>query len=766
MNKGNNGVSYLHEPPESGRSNQQSSRENRENRKQSLLNAIKTQSVALVLDSLGRMFDGIDDSFFELANHAHSNNEQNRYFESMREIRIRRKGIEQNLQQVLYRAFDNPKEIQQSNPDTLTDEISIDELSLVQNDALEESVAVDSMITKAKANYAGSLMHFQTRFSAFVGGSHSNKIYNPLDPSLVCKTFSELCSELEIEIKEKLIVFKQFDRHVMESLAEALEKGNQLMLSAGILPNLKYTTFKNKAPIRRSDQLTSTEDLTGELGQNPVIDNEILNQAQEMLAALRNPARHSLADIGTDRPEGLQQSFSGKPPLQSNTGFSGPSVRIDTADLATMLNRFQATMNAEDLTAGPVVPVDLRSSVQAILNEESNKAKRPTEINQIDEDLIDLVAMLFEFILDDYTLAAPIQVLISRLQIPILKIAIKDKAFFGRPSHPARKLLNSLAQASIGWSETSEKSKDKLYAKIHDIVREIIENEDSTLELYERLYTDFNLYLEKDDRKSKLVEQRTLETEVGRVKSQKARLVVDRILYDKISVTAIPQVALDILKNGWSRVMFLVYLKEGRGHRFSQCVKIVDELIWCLQPHSEEDARKRWVQIVPKLLKNLKLGLREISYNSNQLDDMLLSLKKELTNTFKQQSATVAIRDIPVLTDLKASIDAAETKPVITSDASLFEYLEKIDKLESGDWVEFSLVNGNRFRCKFSTSINENDSLIFVNRMGLKVVEKNRMELAEELRKGQLIILQAGPLMDRAIDAVMNNLRKMTDKVA
>ena len=212
--------------------------------------------------------------------------------------------------------------------------------------------------------------------------------------------------------------------------------------------------------------------------------------------------------------------------------------------------------------------------------------------------------------------------------------------------------------------------------------------------------------------------------------------------------------------------MFLVYLKEGRGHRFSQCVKVVDELIWCLQPHADEDSRKRWVQVVPKLLKNLKLGLREVSYNGGRLDELLLTLKKELTKTFKQQSASAALQDMPKLSDLKASIDAAETKTNITSDASLFEYLEQIDKLKSGDWVEFSLVNGNRFRCKFSTSINENDSLIFVNRMGLKVVEKSRMELAEELRKGQLILLQSGMLMDRAIDAVMQNLKKMSDKVA
>ena len=720
---------------------------------------IKEISVSLVMDSLCRMFDGIDDSFFELANHAHTNNEQNRFFEAMREIRLKRKGIETTVQSTLFKAFEHPEEINEDHP--TSKKVEFDELSLVQNDALEESVAIDSMITKAKANYAGSLIQFQSRFSHLLTGHENSTVsFNPLEPAILCKSFGKACEALEIGIKEKLIVFKQFDRHVMEHLVEPLEECNQHLIKAGILPDLKYPSYTNtyaekSSPTNNIENKLAESSPKNTMEYNHPPEEDILAQAQVLLASLRPEASStSFSHFNASATSGLSHEYS------------GPPITLPENELVSRLSNSQSNAETDNLAKGQAVIVDIRSIINAILDEKAQTEERPAELNQVDEDIINLVAMLFEFILDDYNLSAPIQVLISRLQIPILKVAIKDKSFFSKPSHPARKLLNSLARAGVGWAEATDKSKDKLYDKIHDIVQQILNDEECDLAFYEQLNQEFNQHISKEEKKSRIVEQRTKEAEIGKVKSQKARLVVDRILYEKISSTAIPQIALDLLRNGWSRVMFLIYLKEGKGHRFSQCVKLVDEFIWCLQVHTEEEDRKRWVQVVPKLLKGLKMGLKEVSYNSGQLDEPLLALKKELTQTFKQQSHAASLIEPPNINDLKSAIEAAEQKQLPVSDASLYEHLEKVDLIQPGDWVEFSLVNGSRFRCKFSTFINESDSLVFVNRMGLKVVEKTRIELAEELRKGQMTILDSGLLMDRAIDTVMHNLKKMSDKVA
>ena len=159
--------------------------------------------------------------------------------------------------------------------------------------------------------------------------------------------------------------------------------------------------------------------------------------------------------------------------------------------------------------------------------------------------------MLFEFILDDYNLSAPVQVLISRLQIPILKVVIKDKSFFSKATHPARKLLNSLARAGIGWSSSDEKTRDKLYGQIHNVVQRILNEFDGNIQLFETLNEEFEQFLERENRKASLVEQRTRESERGRIKSQKAQEEVDRLLREKVSRYRLPDSVSDILMNGW-----------------------------------------------------------------------------------------------------------------------------------------------------------------------------------------------------------------------
>ncbi|KKL62348.1 hypothetical protein LCGC14_2186080, partial [marine sediment metagenome] len=95
-------------------------------------------------------------------------------------------------------------------------------------------------------------------------------------------------------------------------------------------------------------------------------------------------------------------------------------------------------------------------------------------------------------------------------------------------------------------------------------------------------------------------------------------------------------------------------------------------------------------------------------------------------------------------------------------DAAIAEFMAQIDGIEIGNWVEFRLVNGASFRCKLSALIEEADCFVFVNRMGLKVIEKTRVELAHEMRRGRMTLLEQGALIDRALDAVVGSLRSRT----
>ncbi len=86
--------------------------------------------------------------------------------------------------------------------------------------------------------------------------------------------------------------------------------------------------------------------------------------------------------------------------------------------------------------------------------------------------------------------------------------------------------------------------------------------------------------------------------------------------------------------------------------------------------------------------------------------------------------------------------------------------MKQVDNLSVGVWVEFAGADDNNTRCKLAAKISAIDKFIFVNRQGVKVVEKTKLGLARELRDGTVSIISDGLLFSRALESVIGNLRE------
>lgn len=86
-------------------------------------------------------------------------------------------------------------------------------------------------------------------------------------------------------------------------------------------------------------------------------------------------------------------------------------------------------------------------------------------------------------------------------------------------------------------------------------------------------------------------------------------------------------------------------------------------------------------------------------------------------------------------------------------------FLAQVDSLNAGMWVEFLGEDEQNTRCKLAAKINAIDKFIFVNRQGVKVVEKTKAGLARELMEGTVKIISDGLLFSRALESVIGNLR-------
>ncbi|UZJ44789.1 DUF1631 domain-containing protein [Marinimicrobium sp. C6131] len=720
------------------------------------------------------LFDKADDSLFELADQATSNQEQNLYFDSMREVRLQRRALEQAFFLKLDQGFAALLEPGENARSRSEDDVSLEELTLVQNDELEQLVATESMVNKANEQFAEVVQHLTLRMDQLV----PVKVYqknNPLGADAICTGFTEAAKALKIDVKAKLVLFKLFDKWVVSRLGKMYESLNQQLIDANILPSLRAGAPANR---RRTTAERPSQAARTERAQREDESSQVL---------------HTLRDL-----------------LSSQGGSTGgPEEALGSEDLVHLLSQAQQQdWSGLDQGAGAVnVPQLVRGLV---------KNTRRQSLNQVDEDVINLVSMMFEFILDDRNLASPMKALLGRLQIPLIKVAIADKSFFSKGGHPARRLLNELAMAALGWQDSGEEGrrKDTFYQKVDQVVQTILADFESDVGIFDRMLLDFRAYQEKERRRARILEQRTLDAEDGKARAERARAEVDAALKRLTQGHRLAVAANTLLYEAWSKVLFIICLKQGTDSEdWQQALASAEQLVWSATAPMDRDNRQKLLRLVPELLPQLRAGLESIAYNPfemNQLFKQLEQLHLSRLREASQPAPAPAPDTEPEQAEPAKATDEAETSRPDTTPAAepepepeaaletpdqstVFQVVDPVEEtvpeaesvpsaevstdagdeplpasdphmalvsnLTQGSWFERQDDQGQVFRCRLAAMIKPTGKYIFVNRSGMKVAEETREGLALALKSGRMRILDDGMLFDRALEAVIGNLR-------
>ena len=731
---------------------------------------VRDRAATQLKQALQALFDNADDTLFDMADRATSNAEQNSFFEAMRDLRLKRKGIERGFLQRVFESFASLNQYVVGKAPTL-DAVSFDSLSLVQNDELEETVALDSMIAKVLSRDHVALTHLTTRLNAVVSKKLDDKS-NPLGPVSLSELFLESCSGLGVEIKVKLIILKLFEKYVLSGLDQLYTDANAVLIEAGVLPELKAVPARRAAAHGRPERSDTVEGFERSTG---FADDEV----REVFGALQ---------------ELLSQTREGIAPRRQAPANAMP---ISTSDLMRLLSHLQQRAPIQAPS-----DVDLRAQLEHLLTRASAKSGRVRVVGEVDEDVINLVSMLFEFILDDRSLPDSLKALIARLQIPMLKVAVLDKTFFSRGSHPARRLLNEIAAAALGWGEHDSNQRDSLYQKIEQVVQRLLNDFTDDPAIFSELLADFLAFTGDERRRSELLEQRTRDAEEGSARAEMARREVEQALNERLLGRTLPEVVVRLLREAWSKVMMLTCLKHGTdSQQWQSALATMDELIWSVEPHDNPEARLRLLELVPGLLKALREGMASAAFDpfsTSEFFSQLEALHVQAFQRFKraipdversattdsdevQRSALSAIGlELPLLdlqpeeeSSISAMVEIVEEivleapgqprsepqdEPVLADDDESLLY---VDSLRVGSWVEFQEDDEHKLRCKLAAIIKPTGKYIFVNRTGMKVLEKTRMGLAVEFRRNAVRLLDDALLFDRALESVIGNLRRL-----
>jgi len=726
---------------------------------------------------LGDVFDKADDIFFEYAGKADNEKEKDVYFETMRQLRLNRKDIERNFYQKLNLLF---KQLPHRGDDNVALEAvaSAGGLSLVGDEELEMNVALDSMVSKAKSKFAEKIYQLNTRMEALLvhNGVRITDKTNPFHPLQICEAFNSATQVVQCDIKNRLVLYKLFDKFVVSDYDVVLDTANAVLADAGILPDLKGTP--KLAEIRRRSNEKKEEDKQ-ETAQSAVKQaaTELFGQLQNLLASARTTPNLNNMAFG---------------PIGSAATDAREMTNGELFDVLSRLQQIQP--GGDDVSSGNVsVPkVNVRGVVSNMLRQRESK-QGPERVGQNDTDVINLISMLFDFILDDNNLPVPVKAIIGRLQIPYLKLAIQDYGFFSRGGHPARKLLNELARSGIGLTEDrSQLQKDMVFKKIQSTAQRILSEYEKDATLFDELLHDFTQFMQTEVRRAQMIEQRTRAAEEGKAKAQLAEKTALETVRTRLDGKVVPAVAVRLLTDGWISVLKLVFLKYGpESNNWLGAVKTIDHLLLSLEPANDEAGRQKLFNIVPVLQKNLRQGLNSVSFNPFEMGEMLGELEQlqmqvlsgetpeHLDDNFADpaKDLVAAVTEdmermgaTPVLPDrgrLEAIDPAAQQQraPAETFEplADTDPDLRKAKQLNVGAWLEFRAEQNNKSRCKLAVRIKSADKMIFVNRTGVKIDEKSTLGLAHALKKGEAMVLEDSQLFDRALQNVISNLRKVKD---
>ena len=730
---------------------------------------------------LQKMFDNVDDCLFEYADKAGNNQQQALYFDAMRELRIQKEAINGGFSREFTRLFDKALggEII-SNSGINQQPNSFGTLSLVEDEDLEESLAVTNMTSKMHNLYREPIYALAQRFEHVMAGLQFSNENNPLSPYVVCHAFSEPVSKLNVELEIKLIVYKLFDKFVIQNLGRMFNELNDMFVAAGVLP-----TIKIKAPVKAPSYHRSRQYLEQEVvpemtavevpinGDNPLGMFESLRGmlTQQRTNTIGTAAYHYGPGAVTGASAGVYGGAMA--PANGGSAVYSESCYI-SQDVIAGLSHLQQSANVEyydarDQESGPALKSHLIAAISSVKGENTTKS-----IERAESDVIDIVSMMFDFILDDKTLSDAIRAQIARLQIPIIKVAVMDKAFFGKKTHPARQLLNELAYAGSNFDENLDQD-DAVLRKVEDIVNRILEEFSTDISIFENLLLEFVDFVQDEMQANKLAKEL-----LEHAKQTVAHEIERRISYHKT-----PLLIRSILLDQWKDVLHTIGIRDGcEGATWESALQLADDLIWSVQPKLLAGERQELIRLIPRILNALQSGLTLIACDQSTINELFAEL---------EQLHIACLKGAKVTPDKLTQLNAAEN---LAGDASMHanpseevagggpvaderdEFIREqpwfqqvaqrygnsalfrqVHHMPIGAWVEFYDEDKIR-RGKLSWKCDFTGDYTFVDRKYKVVADISMLNLLARLTNATAAIVEDVPLLDRTLDALVNTLRR------
>lgn len=608
----------------------------------------------------------------------------------------------------------------------------------------------------------------------------------PLGPHTLCRLLRDAGETLGLGLDTQLALYRAFERQALSRYGEIVERANVMLTHAGVLPGLIYLPYVARSTsvepgARRVARMPAGADPAA-AASGPRGHGTAPGQAMPAMGSASAPAATpplpplgaaAAAEPGASGPDlaTLRQLLTAArahatpaaasaattagtatlPPLPANAG----TAPVPTASLLEALGELQAQPPAHSTLGGLRGRRHMRDVQTALLQALRATHGAQATLAAQQADTFDLLGLLYGEIEREVRPDAPAAALLERLQVPLVRAALQDPAFFARSRHPARELLNAVAESGATWLG-EEDSDPTLLLKLNQAVDRVVEEYEGDEVVFEQAHQDIQAQQRSLAHKAEIAERRHVEAARGKERLELAKQTANATLEALCSARQPPGFVQTLLQQAWSDVLVLTLLRQGEdSETWRERIALAERIaeVTCRSEGASDAA----------LAERVCQALLQVGYHQQEAEAIArrLSTPGGTDATTSRTELSVRLKARSRLGDQGEDGERPTMPPRNEAEQAAYARLRT---LAFGTWFEF-VVNqqGDLKRQRLSWYSPITDRALFVNQRGQKVAEHTLDGLSRLLAQGQVRIVSEdrARLIDRAWQAAVRALRTL-----
>ena len=584
----------------------------------SLLTQCRDLICERLLLALAGMLDKADAALSALASEARDPKAQKLYTVTRNKVLGQRETIVTQFRLRYLREFQERSNLVKKIGDSFAEiDLSSLELELVAEDDLNETLKFNAMADKLREYCDEELVALDQRAGVLLGDANLQAEDNPFTPQAICDAYNRTCHQIDSNVDVRMVLLKLFDDYVLDEIRAIYKAVNAVLVENSILPKIRSAgrQARGKAPPAEGQPGAEKLESAAPAGDKaPGGEQDLFSVLQNLVASNLKARTQTGTAGGTDVLAQGAAAVPGYAPVAgmpvAGGGAEGGHAVLQGADLLQSLTRIQfgdvgavtgGSLQRAQFTGEPDTTNVLRELKGTSLG---------AGMNRMDSMTLDIVALLFDQLFDDPKIPIGVKGLIGRLQIPMLKVAIADKTFFSKKTHPARQMLDTLGELASRLPADVNAS-NPLFGRMETILQELSDGFEDNVEIFvvmrERLQT---LITDEDQRVGQ--ETQSAATQMEQKESLAlAKTVAQAEIKVRIRDRMVPRPVIEFLVQQWIKLLLVIQVKDGEdSDAWKSALETMDLLISSVERKDTHEERRKLVTIVPDLLKRLSDGLK------------------------------------------------------------------------------------------------------------------------------------------------------------